>query len=63
MPTPKKKRHRSRTPQFAFVLDDADHDVLRRAAELEKLSKSDTLRRALREHYKRLQRNQLSPAS
>jgi uncharacterized protein (DUF1778 family) len=58
-----KKRGAQRLPQFMVHLDDEDRKILDHAAELEKLTRSDVLRRALRAYYRKLRQTDQRIAS
>ncbi len=54
----RKKRGRPRPNHFFVMLDEEDRIALEEAAKLEKLTKSDVLRRALRAYYRELRKTQ-----
>jgi len=51
-------RKRKRPYQLIVVLDPEDKGLLDEAAELQKLTKADTVRQAIREHMRRLRAQQ-----
>lgn len=61
--TPKKKRVRHRPSAFMVVLDSEDQEALERASEIEKLTKSDIVRRAVRAYYRKLRAQQSTAAT
>jgi len=52
---PSRKRKPCRTDQFTLTLDDEDRRLLDETSRIEKLPRSDIVRRALRAYYKKIQ--------
>jgi predicted transcriptional regulator len=55
---PTRKRKQDRPDQFTIILDAEDREALNEAARLEKLTRSDVMRRAIRAYYRKLRQTE-----